>query len=91
MSEVPSDLGEPKIHSHLTDCLPEHREDCNEHKNCDICGKVVHAFNNECMKAWIEWGELEVCLDHLFEVETMEDWSYIDRSSYAELKRRAEL
>jgi len=53
---------EPRIHSHITDVLPEGHPlaRCNVH--CDRCGVLTHAFNNECMSTWVETGQGAFCL-----------------------------
>jgi hypothetical protein len=50
--------GEPLIHSHLTDSLEEAHPLAEEHVNCQSCGVLVHASNNECMQTWYQtfWG-----------------------------------
>jgi len=53
---------EPKIHSHLTDVLPESHPLAQEEVFCAECGEMVHAANNECMQTWVETGAGAYCL-----------------------------
>jgi hypothetical protein len=53
---------EPKIHSHITDCLPDQHPMANEQVVCRKCGVLVHAFNNECMQTWVETGRGALCI-----------------------------
>jgi hypothetical protein len=54
---------EPLIHSHITDSLPKDHLMANESQFCQICKGMVHAFNNECMRTWIEWEGAVFCFD----------------------------
>ena len=53
---------EPKIHSHITDCLPDGHPLANKTVYCDSCGAMVHAFNNECMQTWVEFDFGNFCI-----------------------------
>ena len=52
---------EPLIRSHVTDVLPEDHPLAYEQVDCDRCGTIIHAGNNECMTTWIEWGPYKLC------------------------------
>lgn len=53
---------EPQIHSFNTDCLPEAHPWARKTVVCGRCGGMVHAFNNECMRPWVEFGEQALCM-----------------------------
>jgi hypothetical protein len=55
-------MGEPLIHSHVTDVLPEDHPLAYDQVSCQVCGALVHAGNNECMQTWIEWDCEIVCM-----------------------------
>jgi len=57
------ELVEPQIHSFETDCLPEEHPLARISVGCGHCGAMVHAFNNECMKEWVEWANSILCLE----------------------------
>ena len=76
---------EPRIHSHLTDELPEDYKGLNDKVepyksiDCDCCDVMVHAFNNECMQTWIETETGNYCtaclkLGMVLEGEGNNDW-----------------
>ena len=54
---------EPIIHSHVSDRLDEEHygDDAYERRDCKDCGKMVHAFNNECMNFWVETSQGNYC------------------------------
>jgi hypothetical protein len=56
------DLREPLIHSEITDELPDEHPLAYTTVECARCGQQVHAFNNECMQAWVETGQGNYCL-----------------------------
>lgn len=56
------DISEPKIHSHITDVLPDDHRLARESIFCEKCGDMLHAFNNECMQTWVETGRGNFCL-----------------------------
>lgn len=60
-------MNEPKIHSHITDRLPEGHPLAYERVVCKRCGGSVHMSNNECMQTWVETGVGGYCL-RCFEV-----------------------
>jgi hypothetical protein len=73
-TEAPA--GEPLIHSFHTDQLPEEHRWANRSVACGCCGAMVHAFNNECMQVWVEWGDWVLCWDCFLPVATHElDWT----------------
>lgn len=55
-------MEEPRIHSHITDVLPDDHPLAHEQVECGKCGVLVHAFNNECMQTWVETGCGPFCL-----------------------------
>ncbi len=59
-------LGEPLIHSHITDVLPKKHPLANEQVYCDFkgCKEMLHAFNNECMQTWVETANGNFCTKH---------------------------
>jgi hypothetical protein len=63
-------MGEPIFHSHLTDELPQDHplanEDvyCQTHRSLGCCdSSMLHAFNNECMRTWVEFADKTVCAE----------------------------
>lgn len=59
------ELGEPKIHSHMTDELPGDHPRAYDCIMCDAegCKNMLHASNNECMQTWIETDNGNFCTD----------------------------
>jgi len=55
-------MEEPRIHSHITDALPDDHALAYEMVDCEKCGVMVHASNNECMQTWIETGRGAFCM-----------------------------
>ncbi len=53
---------EPQLHTHATDCLPDEHPFAHETVECTGCGTMLHAFNNECMRAWVEFHDGGMCL-----------------------------
>lgn len=53
---------EPKIHSHIEDCLDDDHPLAFEQVRCAKCGELVHAGNNECMQTWVETGQGNYCV-----------------------------
>lgn len=52
---------EPRIWSHITDCLPEdHPLRAHPALACGVCGHGVHV-DNECMDTWVETGRGIYC------------------------------
>ncbi len=47
-------MNEPLVHSQLTDCLPEDHPLAYQRIDCDSCGCLLHASNNENMQTWVE-------------------------------------
>ena len=55
-------MREPLIHSHITDELLDDHPLAFKTVDCEKCGVMVHASNNECMQTWVETGEGNYCL-----------------------------
>jgi hypothetical protein len=55
-------MDEPRIHSHITDALPENHPLAYKDVRCQGCSDFLHAANNECMQTWIETGRGNLCL-----------------------------
>jgi hypothetical protein len=53
---------EPRIHSHVTDRLPERHPLARSRVHCDRCESLLHLPSNTCMRTWIETGEGNYCL-----------------------------
>jgi len=58
MSEWKDELVDGLLHTHSSDMLSEEHPLAYESIYCDLCGRLIHAANNECMKTWFEtkWG-----------------------------------
>ena len=54
-------MGEPRIHSHIEDSLPDDHPLQYEQVHCSHCSKLVHAANNECMSTWFEFDDVAIC------------------------------
>jgi len=52
--QEPYDNQEPVIHSHRSDELPDNHPLAFSDEVFCSCGKMLHAFNNECMTTWVE-------------------------------------
>jgi hypothetical protein len=55
-------LSEPRIHSHVTDCLPDSHPLARTRVRCDRCESLLHLHNNTCMRTWVETGRGNFCL-----------------------------
>jgi len=57
---------EPRIHSHIEDCLPDRHRLAYRQVYCDepFCTQLLHAQNNECMQTWLESGGGNFCWEH---------------------------
>ena len=53
---------EPRIHSHVTDCLPERHPLAHTRVRCDRCDSLLHLQSNSCMRTWVETGRGNFCL-----------------------------
>jgi RNase P subunit RPR2 len=42
------------LHTALVDALPDDHPQAWTSLFCDACGVMVHAFNNEYMRSWVE-------------------------------------
>jgi hypothetical protein len=60
------ELCEPLVHSHIEDGLPPDHPLAEKQVPCagelGGCGKLLHAWNNECMRTWVETGLGNYCL-----------------------------
>lgn len=52
---------EPLVHTGIQDGLDEIHPLAHKSIYCDSCGKMVHAFNNECMQDWLEFEDANLC------------------------------
>lgn len=62
-------MSEPKIHSHITDELPQNHPLAFSCIYCDSLNclsregsAMLHASNNECMQTWVESGIGNYCI-----------------------------
>lgn len=63
MSQEPTRYaGEPLIHSHVTDELPDEHPLAHRCIYCLGCQEMVHCENNECMTTWVECNAGAYCL-----------------------------
>jgi hypothetical protein len=53
---------EPRIHSHVTDRLPESHPLARLRVSCERCESLVHLASNTCVRTWIETGRGNFCL-----------------------------
>jgi hypothetical protein len=53
---------EPRIHSHITDRLPERHPFAQTRVRCDRCDSLLHLHSNSCMRTWVETGSGNFCL-----------------------------
>jgi hypothetical protein len=60
-------MDEPIIHSHISDMLPENHPLAYEEVECYKCNDMVHCFNNECMRPWVEWLGFNLCFECFLE------------------------
>jgi len=69
MTKPETTNGEPIVHSHISDVLPEGHPLANEDVYCDhdngACQVMLHASNNECMQTWFETTEGNFCTKHM--------------------------
>lgn len=72
MTDAPS--GEPLIHSHWTDVLPEDHPLAYQVVSCAKCRDPLHEPNNECMTTWMEWGKFALCAECFSEALKKMDW-----------------
>ena len=53
---------EPKIHSHISDCLPKGHKLSISSVYCDKCEEMLHCdAPGECMQTWFETGAGNFC------------------------------
>jgi hypothetical protein len=55
-------LREPRIHSHVTDRLPDRHPLARTGVRCDRCESLLHLPTNNCMRTWVETGHGNFCL-----------------------------
>jgi hypothetical protein len=55
-------LREPRIHSHVTDCLADRHLLARSRVQCDRCDSLVHLQSNSCMRTLVETGRGNFCL-----------------------------
>jgi hypothetical protein len=53
---------EPRIHSHVTDRLPDSHPLARSRVSCERCETLVHLASNSCARTWIETGRGNFCL-----------------------------
>jgi hypothetical protein len=53
---------EPRLHSHITDCLPVDHPLATRRVYCDRCDTLLHVQTNSCMRTWIESGRGNYCM-----------------------------
>ena len=53
---------EPRVHSHITDCLPANHPLARQRVYCDRCDTLLHMLTNSCMRTWIESGRGNYCM-----------------------------
>lgn len=73
---------EPKLHSGITDTLPNNHKLVHKSICCDFtdCKTMLHASNNENMVSWIETGKGNFCWPHFLEQAQdgiPEDWGIL--------------
>lgn len=64
-------LLEPRIHSYITDELPEEHPLAHKATYCIHCAAMLHASNNECMLTWVETGKGNHCLDCFVQMDRL--------------------
>lgn len=65
---------EPIFHSHISDSLDENHPLAFVSIGCDaLCGKQLHAFNNECMSSWWETEFGNFCIFCFSPISAMEN------------------
>lgn len=55
-------LLEPRIHSYITDELPNDHPLAHKSVDCDECNLTLHESTNECINPWAETGKGNYCL-----------------------------
>lgn len=56
---------EPRIHSHVTDRLPDRHPLARTRVRCDRCESLLHLQSNSCVRTWVETGPGNFCI-HCF-------------------------
>lgn len=54
--------GDPVLHSHVSDVLPDGHKYSHKAIGCARCEVPLHASNNECMVTWVETGKGAFCI-----------------------------
>lgn len=60
-------MKEPETHSFISGTLPEGHPSQFLSVFCIVCKAMVHAFNNECMRPWVEAENGNFCWDCITE------------------------
>jgi hypothetical protein len=53
---------EPRLHTHVTDCLPTDLPLAHTRVYCDRCATLLHMQTNSCMRTWVESGRGNHCV-----------------------------
>jgi hypothetical protein len=53
---------EPRIHSHVTDRLPDSHPLARSRVSCERCESIIHLASNSCVRTWIETARGNFCL-----------------------------
>lgn len=70
-------MQEPRLHTALTDVIPDDHPWAWKSVFCVWCGQMVHGIPNECMDNWAETGLGPLCLSCL--VESLNSYDDDDR------------
>jgi hypothetical protein len=54
--------GEPLLHSHVADRLPDDHPLARSRVRCDRCESLLHLPSNSCMRTWVETGHGNFCV-----------------------------
>lgn len=55
-------LGEPRLHSHVADRLPDDHPLAYRRVHCDRCLELLHSQRNSCLRTWVETGRGNFCV-----------------------------
>jgi hypothetical protein len=71
---------DPLIHGYASDSLPDTHPWCERDIYCASCPAMLHARNNECMQAWIEYSGVALCVKCAapFLKEFFNHWCFLD-------------
>lgn len=53
---------EPRLHTHVTDRLPDEHPLARTRVHCDRCEALLHLQTNSCMRTWVESGRGNHCV-----------------------------